>query len=71
MATLTEKPGYKMMSIILSKRNPFQIEEIVEELKNEGIEEDFCVIKKALEQLKDKGILVKHGSSYIVYKRHF
>ena len=65
---LTEKPGYKLMDIIFKKQEAFSVQEIVNDLKDIGINEETIIIKKALNVLRDKGILVQYGSRYVLEK---
>ena len=68
---LIEKLNYKLIDHIMSKEESFTLNEIFYEIKEKGIVEDKNIIKKFLEKLRDRGVLVEYGSRYSVYRRYF
>ena len=58
--------AYMITSIVLSKDEPFTIEQISSGLKEHGIIKSEHVIRRRLNSLRDTGILFEQGSYYSV-----
>ena len=71
MAVITEKPSYKLADIIFSKKEPFTLDNIIDELSVAGVSENKQVIKRALDWFRDNGIIIEHGSFYSLYIKSF
>ena len=72
MATaITEGSGYKLATIVLSKKEPFTLEDLLKELKHTVSEENEILIKRSLDRLCDNGIIIKHGSLYSLSINNF
>lgn len=66
--SLTKNPSYVLGDIILSKKEPFTFEEIFNELHEAGVHKSSDDVKKAIQRLKDNGIIVQWGTLYSVYR---
>jgi len=66
MPLVTENPTYKVANLVLSKKEPFALTEILLELRARGIEENERLIKDSLRRLRDDGIVIEHGPFFSV-----
>jgi len=64
MALITENASFKLSTIILSKKEPFTLNEVVDELQKVGVKEPEQSIKRALNRLRDNDIITEFGSTY-------
>ncbi|MDN4080084.1 hypothetical protein QYF52_19245 [Paenibacillus polymyxa] len=66
--TVQNRESYKFGEIVLSKTEPFTINDIINDLNSVGIRKELLEINIAMKKLKDNGIIVQWGSSYAVYR---
>lgn len=62
MASLAEKPEFKLTRLVLSKAQPFTLEEITTEAAGVGI--TGCDIERMMAQIRDAGIVYQYGRNY-------
>ncbi|TVX99126.1 hypothetical protein [Cohnella terricola] len=68
MAVFMESASYKLGEIVLSKKEPFTIDEIFNELISLGIEKDLSELNMAISRLKANGVIGQWGSTYSVFR---
>ncbi|KKM11083.1 hypothetical protein SY88_10125 [Clostridiales bacterium PH28_bin88] len=65
MSPLASKPNFILMNLILSKKEPFTLKEIVEDLKKTGVlvqkESDVLPL---LNRFRENGLIIQRGSKY-------
>ncbi len=66
MSFITTNPSYIVSNVILSKRQPFTVNDIDLELKRNGENLREEIIQQVLNKLNENGIITKMGYSYIL-----
>lgn len=67
MSSFFESPNFRLAKIILSKQDPFRAEDIMWDMRKEGIPvEDEVELRNILKRYRDNGVIVQHGTWYSV-----
>ena len=61
---LKDNRSYLVTSIVLSKEEPFTLDQIHSELLEKGFKDNGYSVSRKLNQLRDRGILLEQGSYY-------
>ncbi len=69
MATLQEMPTFKLTNIIFSKQHSFTVDEITQDIKEIGLTISESDLKRTLNNLKESGMIIQHGSRYSIYNK--
>lgn len=66
MSTLAS-PKFKLAQVILSKQEEFTIDEVINDMRKQGVEDITDTdIKKVLKNYRDNGIVYTFGSKYLL-----
>lgn len=63
---ITNTIGYKLSKLVLSKKEPFSLEDIHTEMNNKGVPVSSPSVKYGLRVLRDNGVIVQHGRTFSV-----
>ncbi|MBS3984028.1 MAG: hypothetical protein KGZ66_00255 [Selenomonadales bacterium] len=64
MVPVKESPIYELVQIVLSKSEPFTIDQILIEVKKKQLGFDDDDVKRRIDRLRDAGVLRKTGVRY-------
>lgn len=65
--SLTKNPYYKMAEIIVAKKEPFTLDSLMEDLKNQGVNlTNRNKIEKILNRYRKEGLVKREGNVYTV-----
>ncbi|RXZ82097.1 hypothetical protein EBB07_12285 [Paenibacillaceae bacterium] len=68
MSAIINNASYKLGEIVLSKREPFTIDDILNELISIGVEKERSELDIAMSRLKANGVIGQWGSMYSVFR---
>lgn len=64
MTVLLERPNLKITNIILSQKDTFTIEDVVNEVAKEHLQINVENIRSTLNNLRDSGLVSDYGTKY-------
>ncbi|MBY0217839.1 hypothetical protein [Paenibacillus illinoisensis] len=68
MTITIDRASYKLGEIVLSKHEPFTIDEILNDLRLIGVEKKISELDVAMNRLKANGVIGQWGSMYSVFR---